>query len=117
MKILGWVMVGLLVGASTVSADISYDAKGRIVQTGVYDGPSLGQDDLLGASGLLQVIGGLALSAHPALIGAGEATFLYWGAQRTAKYRPQEVKDQIHASLATQVKDPVKPWWMVKPSH
>ena len=63
------------------------------------------------------IIGGVVLEASPALTGLGGATVLYWGAKRTAQHRPQEVKDEIRASLAVQVKDPVKPWWMVKPSY
>lgn len=94
------VLLVLAFGTPAFALDVTAD--GRVVNTGTYSGPGFTTEDaaFLGttALGLVAIATASEVWAHA----VAPAAFIVWGARRTAKYRPQDVKDRIHANLAAQ---------------
>jgi len=87
-----------------VFAGIAYTQDGRVVDDGIpYAGSELTGHDapfaLVAGVGVGLLIGGVSEAGALAIF---PAAVIAWGAYRTSLYRPQSVKDQIHAHLATQ---------------
>lgn len=92
--------------ATPAWAGVDYKG-GKVVSDGQnYDGPGLGVEDLA----LLGVGAGLLANSLTWADGGrliGPASFLVWGALRTAKYRPESVKAQIRSEIAARNARPV----------
>ena len=109
-------VVGVLVGQMSVcSAAIEFDPSGRVYSTGPYEGPGFSLLDLvwLGATyAPVQAVHSFArssqgfLQTHNMLSVAALSTIV-WGAQRTAHYREDATKSEIHANLASIARQPV----------
>ena len=98
--------LSLVVGpTASAFAGISYDAYGRVVN----DGQGFDYESYPFTTEDLAVIGASAVAFptiyqfNPAIVQAvAPATVIVWGAWRTAKYRSQEAKDEMHSALLKQ---------------
>ena len=103
-------LVGLLtVAVSGTASALEISTSGReavIPQTG-YTGPGFGMKDIAALGTIVAATP--ILYAHNVMVavGVGVSTSLLYGAWRTAQYRPQSVKDRMHARLAEQAAVPV----------
>ena len=95
------VSTAVLLAASPAWAGVGYDASGRVYSEGTYEGPGIEPTDLI-----LTGLAGLAFD-EAAPMAVASASFVVWGAQRTARYRPQAVKDAIHEEIAARESAPV----------
>lgn len=89
--------------AQPVQAAIQFDVDGRVSHVTNYDGPSLTAAEVLGLGAAMAV--GQNVGNVYGVAGAAGAV-IAWGAWRTAKYRPQATKDQIHASMLAKSLEP-----------
>lgn len=105
---LALVVVGVVfvVGASPVAADFEYQS-GRVVHGQNYDGPGIGASDvaILATAAIgYPVYATLSETAGP---GVPAASFIVWGASRTAEHRPDAVKAAISQQIALNRARPV----------
>lgn len=71
-----------------------------------YDAVPFTRQDAVGAAGVVAEALLLNLT-HPMVLDAvAVGAVIGWGAWRTAKYRPQDAKDRIHAALAARPEPP-----------
>ena len=100
MKIWGMVAALWLIVSPSALASLEFDAQGRVAQTGPYTGPGLTRQDLVVLAGTYVGVQAIYsfLSFHAAA-GTAAVSLVSWGASRTARYRPQSVKETIHANM------------------
>ena len=98
----GVVLVGLLLGQSGIClASLDYTPEGRVVSTGPYDGPSVSLAEAVILAGATLALRLDTFGPQWSIAsGIFPATAILWGAWRTSQYRPDSVKERIHANLA-----------------
>ena len=103
MKRIMGMVVGMVMATSPVWAGASYDGAGRVVTDGVgfdYSTVTLREAAYAGVFGasLGLVIGSVQLGGVTALP-LLPATLIVWGADRVARYRPEDIKQAIHQRM------------------
>ena len=107
--LIGLVVVGLVLGQSGLcAAALDYTQEGRVVSTGPYDGPSVSlAEAVILAAATLTLRADTFGPQWSIASGIFPTTAILWGAWRTSQYRPESVKDAIHANLKEMATRPV----------
>ena len=105
--VIGVMLMGiLLAGMEPVQAAVGYTDTGKVAASAGYLNESASDFDLVDAGAVGVMLSNVAIYQYnPALaFSVLPVEFIVWGAYRTARLRPQAVKDEIHQAMAVKAK-------------